>query len=254
MKQHHWEVLFAGVLLSLSLPAQAHTGHGLAYDFQAGLRHPLLGIDHILAMVGVGLWAGWLGGAARVWLPAAFLAAMAAGASLSYAGIALQGTEIAVAASVLAIGVILLGMPAKIIVSAKTVGWVRRALPTFSRGYGMLRAPNPPFASLMVGYDARKGQTPNKDRSDARHSPPYGLICASVLAALFALGHGYVHAFEAGADSQALYYAGGFLVSTALLLGIGLMIGRVSRERGYWIKPAFGAICAGAGLSLLLGA
>jgi urease accessory protein len=76
---------------------------------------------------------------------------------------------------------------------------------------------------------------------------------ASVLAALFAFGHGYVHALEAGTDSQAFSYASGFLVSSALLLGAGLLIGRVSAARGCWIKSAFGAICAGAGMILLLG-
>jgi urease accessory protein len=227
MKHHPLEVLFAGVLLSLSLPAQAHTGHSLAYDFQAGLRHPLLGIDHILAMVGVGLWAGWLGGAARTRLPAVFLASMAAGASLPYAGIALQEAEIAVAASVLAIGAILLGIPSKLMSSvARETCQVFKTWQVFNREI----MPNNPFGRrrLKLGLTA-------------------------VLAALFASGHGYVHALEAGADSRALGYGGGFLVSTALLLGIGLLIGRVSRERGHWIKPVFGAICAGAGITLLLG-
>jgi urease accessory protein len=228
MKHHHLEVLFAGLLLSLSLPAEAHTGHGVAHDFRAGLLHPLLGIDHILVMIGVGLWAGWLGGVARAWLPAVFLASMAAGASLSYAGIALQGPEIAVAASVLAIGVILLGIPSKLTSSAtRETCQVLKTWQVFNRE--------------MIF---------NKP-SDRRRLK---LGLAAVLATLFACGHGYVHAFEAGADSQASYYVGGFLVSTALLLGIGLMIGRVSRERGHWIKSAFGAICAGAGITLLLGA
>jgi urease accessory protein len=228
MKHLHLEVLFAGILLALAMPAEAHTGHGLAYDFQAGLRHPLLGIDHILAMAGVGLWAGFLGGAARVWLPSAFLASMAAGASLPSAGIALQGAEIAVAASVLAIGAILLGIPSKLTFSAtQETCQVFKTWQVFNREI----MSNNPFGRqcLKLGLTA-------------------------MLAALFAFGHGYVHALEAGTDSQVLGYAGGFLVSTALLLGIGLVIGRVSRERGYWIKPVFGAICAGAGITLLLGA
>jgi urease accessory protein len=227
MKHHHLEALFAGLLLSLSMPAEAHTGHGLAYDFQAGLRHPLFGIDHILAMVGVGLWAGWLGGAARAWLPAAFLASMAIGASLPYAGIALQGAEVAVAASVLAIGAILLGIPSKLTTSAtRETCQVLKTWQVFNR-------------EIM------------SNKSSGRRRLKLGLT--AVLAALFASGHGYVHALEAGTDSRALGYGGGFLVSTALLLGVGLLIGRVSRERGHWIKPVFGAICAGAGITLLLG-
>jgi urease accessory protein len=108
-----------------------------------------------------------------------------------------------------------------------------------------------------VVFEARKKQTTNKDRSDARRNPSYISArhgWASVLAALFALSHGYVHALEAGTDSQALGYAGGFLVSTALLLGAGLLIGRISAERRLWIRSAFGALCAGAGIVLLLGA
>jgi urease accessory protein len=236
MKHHHLAVLFAGLLLSLSLSAEAHVGHGLAYDFQAGLWHPLLGIDHILVMVGVGLWAGFLGGAARGWLPAAFLAAMAAGGSLAFAGISLPGPEVAVAASVFAVGMVLLWLPS---------GLTFRVVPE-----------KPALAASAAGCGARKGRMIALNCSDARRNPPYVLAClnrASGLAALFAFSHGYVHALEAGMGSQAFGYTGGFLVSTALLLGIGLMIGRVSARHGHWMRTLFGVICAGAGITLLLG-
>ncbi|EIC28394.1 MULTISPECIES: HupE/UreJ family protein [Methylomicrobium] len=256
MKHHHLAVLLAGLLLSLSLPAEAHVGQGLAHDFRAGLWHPLLGIDHILVMVGVGLWAGFLGGAARGWLPAAFLAAMAAGGSLAFAGMVLQGPEIWVAASVLAIGAILLRVPSKLFFLAKNVGWVttrigtificRLSFPRVVTHHGgckrwVRRAEN------SVGFEGRRQSAPNPPYVSARHG------WASVLAALFAFSHGYVHALEAGMGSQALGYTGGFLVSTALLLGIGLMIGRVSARHGRWMRTLFGVICAGAGITLLLG-
>ncbi|MBL1263438.1 HupE/UreJ family protein [Methylomicrobium sp. RS1] len=248
MKHHHLEIFFAGLLLSLSMPTEAHTGHGLAYDLQAGLRHPLLGIDHILAMVGVGLWAGFLGGAARGRLPAAFLAAMAAGASLAFAGMVLQGPEMWVAASVLAIGVILLGIPSKLFFLANNVGWgkrwVRRTENTVK--FEGRRQSAPAATAPCVALPPASMQS-NPSYVSARHG------WASVLAALFAFGHGYVHALEAGTDSQAFSYAAGFLVSSALLLGVGLLIGRVSAARSCWIKSAFGAICAGAGMILLLG-
>jgi len=194
MKHHSFEIVFAVLLSALSLPAEAHTGHGIAHDFQAGLWHPLLGADHLLVMIGVGLWSGFLGGAERGWLPVTFLAAMAAGAAISFSGITVQGPEIAVGFSVLAIGAILtFGKHAKL-------GW------------------------------------------------------AAGMAALFACSHGYVHALEAGTDRQALYYTGGFLISTALLLGIGLTLGRLSALHGRWIKTAFGLVCTGVGIGLLLGA
>ena len=58
--------------------AMAHPGHG--FGLEAGILHPLTGADHLLAMVGVGLWASVQGGRARFALPSAFLAAMAVGA------------------------------------------------------------------------------------------------------------------------------------------------------------------------------
>jgi urease accessory protein len=194
MKCHSWKVLFAGSLFALAIPVEAHTGQDLAHDLQAGFWHPLLGIDHILAMMGVGLWAGFLGGAARGWLPAVFLVSMAAGASSHFAGMVVQGAEIAVAMSVLAIGVI-----------------------------------------LILGCRLRPGW-------------------AASLSALFAYSHGYVHALETAADSQVLWYAGGFIMSTALLLGVGVVVGLVSVGRSRWVKYVFGVISAGAGITLLLGA
>jgi urease accessory protein len=228
MKHHHLAVLLAGLLLSLSLPAEAHVGHGLAYDFQAGLWHPLLGIDHILVMVGVGLWAGFLGGAARGWLPAVFLAAMAAGAAAHFSGMAVQGAEIAVALSVLGVGAILL--------------WIRPKPASFGTWE---------TCQVLKTWQVFNGRSVFSKPFYDRHVK---LGCAAGLSALFAFSHGYVHALEAGTDSQALGYAAGFLVSTALLLGIGLMIGHVSRARDHWIKSAFGVICAGVGITLLLGA
>ena len=58
----------AGLLtVALALPAAAHTGHAGHAMFQEGLLHPLNGIDHLLAMVAVGIWAAQNGGKA-VWL------------------------------------------------------------------------------------------------------------------------------------------------------------------------------------------
>ncbi|MFN6977257.1 MAG: HupE/UreJ family protein, partial [Gemmobacter sp.] len=49
--------VFLGALL-LSTPALAHTGHGGTSGLLAGLLHPVLGLDHLLAMVAVGIWSG----------------------------------------------------------------------------------------------------------------------------------------------------------------------------------------------------
>ena len=68
-------------LLPLLVPsvAMAHPGHG--FGLEAGVLHPLTGADHLLAMVGVGLWAATLGCKARFVVPATFLTAMALGAA-----------------------------------------------------------------------------------------------------------------------------------------------------------------------------
>ncbi len=68
-------------LLPLVIPsaALAHPGHG--FGLMAGFTHPFSGVDHLMAMICVGLWAATLGGKARLVLPAAFLAAMGLGAA-----------------------------------------------------------------------------------------------------------------------------------------------------------------------------
>jgi urease accessory protein len=96
-------LLLAAALL-LPLPALAHPGHGLDAGLFAGFLHPLGGADHILAMVMVGLWAGLLGGRARLALPAAFLGAMALGGALGMAGMALPLVQAGLLASVIVLG------------------------------------------------------------------------------------------------------------------------------------------------------
>jgi len=92
------------IFLALTGAALAHTGHGDASGFAHGFAHPLGGLDHVLAMVAVGLYAAMLGGRA-VWLvPAAFLGAMASGGALGAADYALPYAEIGIAASVVALG------------------------------------------------------------------------------------------------------------------------------------------------------
>ena len=86
--------------------ALAHPGHDHAANFQAGFAHPLTGMDHMLAMVSVGLWAAVRGGKA-VWAwPLAFLTAMTAGGALGLAGVQLPLAEPAILASVIVLGIL----------------------------------------------------------------------------------------------------------------------------------------------------
>jgi urease accessory protein len=87
----------------LHTSAFAHVG-GHGADMVAGLAHPFSGLDHVLAMVAVGLWASQLGRPAVWVLPLTFPAVMALGAVLGATGMALPWLEIGVAGSVLALG------------------------------------------------------------------------------------------------------------------------------------------------------
>jgi len=87
--------------------ALAHTGIGSLHGFSAGLLHPLGGLDHVLAMVAIGLWAGTSGGTMRWALPAAFLAGMAGGGVLGMAGLGLPMVEAGILASLIVLGALL---------------------------------------------------------------------------------------------------------------------------------------------------
>lgn len=99
--------IVAVALALASGAALAHPGHGAGASFFSGLAHPFGGLDHVLAMIAVGLYAATQSGLARRALPAAFLLAMLAGAGLGAAGLALPGVEAGIAASVLVLGLLI---------------------------------------------------------------------------------------------------------------------------------------------------
>ncbi|MFN3641498.1 MAG: HupE/UreJ family protein [Gemmobacter sp.] len=94
----------AATLALVPAAALAHPGHGEGDAFLSGVLHPLLGPDHLLAMVAVGLWAA-LAGRRAVWAyPAAFVAAMLAGGLIGAGAGAIAAVEPAILASVIALG------------------------------------------------------------------------------------------------------------------------------------------------------
>lgn len=103
--------------------ALAHTGAGDAGGFAHGFFHPVAGIDHILAMVTVGIFAFQLRGRA-VWLvPAAFVAVMAIGGALGVAGIDVPAVEIGIAVSVVVLGAaVAIGVRAPVAAAMALVG------------------------------------------------------------------------------------------------------------------------------------
>ena len=96
--------LVAIATAGFSSAALAHVGDHSHMGFAEGLLHPFSGLDHLLAMVAVGLWASQLGGRALWLLPLTFPVVMAAGAALGFGGVALPWVEIGIAASVLVLG------------------------------------------------------------------------------------------------------------------------------------------------------
>ncbi|OLP55710.1 urease accessory protein [Rhizobium rhizosphaerae] len=101
-------VLRAGAAALVLLPgaAFAHTGVGHASGFVHGFAHPVSGLDHILAMVMVGLFAARLGGRALWLLPITFVAVMALGGALGVAGVTVPFVETGIALSVLVLGAV----------------------------------------------------------------------------------------------------------------------------------------------------
>ncbi len=102
-------LLLASLLVVFADPALAHDGHGSGYGggFASGFLHPVLGWDHVAAMVAVGLWGGVLGRPAIWLLPIVFPLAMAFAAALGVVGLPLPFVEAGIAASAVVIGLMI---------------------------------------------------------------------------------------------------------------------------------------------------
>ncbi|MCW5710343.1 HupE/UreJ family protein [Shinella sp.] len=111
--------LALAALAVTAAPAFAHLNPDEHGSFMAGFSHPLFGLDHILVMVAVGLWAAQIGGKALWGVPAAFVATMAIGFGLALAGVDLPFVEPAILASVVALG-LLVAMAVKLDTAASS--------------------------------------------------------------------------------------------------------------------------------------
>jgi urease accessory protein len=121
MKRHILPALILAVLPSSE--AWAHTGHGAATGFMSGFAHPFSGLDHVLAMTAVGLWAGSLGRRAIVGLPVSFLGAMALGFWAALMGSGVPMIEIGITASVLGLGLaVMLSLQLSLVLAAGACG------------------------------------------------------------------------------------------------------------------------------------
>ena len=148
---HHsrTHVSFIPGLLTLLLLAPvasfAHTGVSSpgVLDLVAGLLHPFPGLDHLLAMIAVGLWAARLGRSAAWLLPTLFPVVMAIGAGLALGGIGLPMVEAMITISVIVLGVLALaGIRLPLVLSGALVS-------LFALAHGHAHG-----AELPVGGDA----------------------------------------------------------------------------------------------------
>ena len=98
-------VVALSMVLAAATPVFAHVQQGQAKGFVTGLRHPISGPDHVLAMIAVGLWGAQLGAPAIWLLPVTFPMVMAFGGFLGLVGIPLPGVEVGIALSALLLGI-----------------------------------------------------------------------------------------------------------------------------------------------------
>jgi len=141
------QVLIAAVMASLnSVPASAHLGTGLPGGVTSGFIHPLTGVDHLLAMVSVGIWGAFLGRPLLFALPILFPAVMVCGALLGMFEVVLPVVEVGIALSVLVLGLcILTGLRAPV--------WLAVAIVApFAIFHGYAHGRELPSAADPIGY------------------------------------------------------------------------------------------------------
>jgi len=117
-------VYVMALFLTWSSPALAHVEQGQAAGFVSGLQHPWSGLDHVLAMIAVGLWGAQLGTPAVWLLPVTFPMVMAFGGTLGLVGVKLPGVEIGIALSAILLGAMVLAEARpKLVLAAILVGF-----------------------------------------------------------------------------------------------------------------------------------
>lgn len=136
------------VLALFPNPAIAHDGTGLAGGFAAGFLHPLSGLDHMLAMICVGLWGAFLGRPLVVALPILFPGAMAIGGGLGMLALPFPPVELGIALSVVVLGLmILFAVRAPIVVACAIIAM-------FALFHGYAHGQELPAAADPIGYSA----------------------------------------------------------------------------------------------------
>ena len=193
----HWRAIAViGALVALNPPAFAHTTSGQAEGFVTGFLHPLTGLDHVLAMVAVGIWGGQLKKPAIWILPVAFPLVMSIGGLLGIRGVPLPGVEIGVAASAVILGIM-------IALEARPALWVAGAIVSiFAIFHGHAHGTELPRAAAPLTY-------------------AIGFVLATGLLHLCGIAIGLIESRSAGA--RLLRGAGGCIALVGVVLLAGLV-------------------------------
>jgi urease accessory protein len=181
-------------LLALSPLAVAHEATGVVGGFASGFMHPLLGWDHVVAMVAVGLWGAFLGSPAIWILPVVFPLVMAVGGALGVIGVPLPAVETGIAASAIVLG-------AMVAIAARPPLWVAAVIvAAFAIFHGHAHGTELPGAANPLAYSI-------------------GFVVATGLLHLCGIAFGLLVRWPAG---QAAVRIGGVAIALA---GVGFLTG-----------------------------
>jgi len=186
----------ATIFLIVSGAAGAHEGEGISGGFISGFLHPVLGWDHVVAMVAVGLWGAFLGSPAIWVLPVVFPLVMAVGGAFGVLGIPIPAVETGIAASAVVLGaMVALAVRPPIWVAAVIVG-------AFATFHGHAHGTELPNAANALAYGA-------------------GFVLSTGLLHLSGIAFGLLVRWPAG--KMAVQAAGGVIALT----GVGFLTGVV---------------------------
>lgn len=136
----------ATIALTLAGGAYAHEGTGIAGGFVSGFMHPILGWDHVVAMIAVGLWGAFLGSPAIWILPVVFPLVMAMGGALGVVGVPIPAVETGIAASAVVLG-------AMVAIAARPPIWVAAVIVgVFAIFHGHAHGTELPNAANPLAY------------------------------------------------------------------------------------------------------
>jgi len=101
------QLLMATGLMVTATVASAHAGHDAGTGFTSGLLHPMLGLDHLLAMAAIGFWSVRQSATLKNSTPLFVIGGMVVGAAIAWGGLSLPGVETGIALSVLLAGILI---------------------------------------------------------------------------------------------------------------------------------------------------